>query len=89
MYRLRRVSKKESRFLGVCGGISKYLDPEMDPVIVRIIWIILTIFSIPPFMVIFYFILALVLKREEPKEDKKRPKINVKFKDDYDNVQAK
>lgn len=65
MYRLKRVNREESRFLGVCGGISKYIDPEMDPVIIRIIWVLLTIFSIPPFMVIFYFILALVLKREE------------------------
>lgn len=64
MYRLRRVNRKESKFLGVCGGISKYLDPEADPVIIRIIWVILTLFN-PPGMLIFYFILALVLKRED------------------------
>jgi phage shock protein C len=67
MYRLRRVNKKEARLLGVCGGISKYLDPEMDPAIVRIIWVLLTIFSPPP-MILFYFILGLTLKVEEPKE---------------------
>lgn len=82
MYRLRRVSKKESRFLGVCGGISKYIDPDMDPVIIRIIWVILIIFSIPPFMILFYFILALVLKREEPKEEENKQKVNIKFKDE-------
>jgi len=70
MYRLRRVNKKEAKFLGVCGGISKYLDPEMDPAIVRIIWIIITIFS-PPFMILFYFILSLTLKREEINYEKK------------------
>jgi len=64
MYRLKRVNREESRFLGVCGGLSKYIDPEADPVIVRIIWTLLTIFN-PPFMLIFYFILALVLKRED------------------------
>ena len=64
MYRLRRVSRKEAKLLGVCGGVSKYLDPEMDPVIVRIIWTLLTIFS-PPAMILFYFILGLVLKREK------------------------
>ena len=70
MYRLRRVRREEAKLLGVCGGISKYLDPEMDPVIVRIIWVLLTFFALP-FMVLFYFILALVLKLEEPKEKEK------------------
>jgi len=67
MYRLKRVNRKEAKLLGVCGGISKYIDPEMDPVVVRIIWTLLTIFS-PPLMILFYFILGLTLKREEPKE---------------------
>ena len=67
MYRLKRVRKEEAKLLGVCGGISKYLDPEMDPTIVRIIWVLLTIFA-PPFMILFYFILALVFKLEKPKD---------------------
>lgn len=69
MYRLRRVGRKEAKLLGVCGGISKYLDPEMDPAIVRIIWTLITIFA-PPFMILFYFILGLVLKVEKPKKPK-------------------
>ena len=68
MYRLKRVSRKEARIFGVCGGLAKYIDPEMDPVIMRIIWVALSLFQ--PFFVILYFILALVLKIEEPKEDK-------------------
>jgi len=68
MYKLKRVRKKEAKLLGVCGGISKYLDPEMDPVMVRIIWTLLTIFN-PPFMILFYFILGLALQPEEPKEE--------------------
>jgi phage shock protein C len=68
MYRLRKVNRKEARLLGVCGGISKYIDPEMDPAVVRILWTILTIFA-PPFMILFYFILGLVLKTEKT-EDK-------------------
>ena len=63
MYRLRK-DKENARLFGVCSGISKYIDPEMDPAIVRIIWVLLTIFS-PPFMILFYFILALVLKSEK------------------------
>jgi phage shock protein C len=68
MYRLRKVNRKEARLLGVCGGISKYIDPEMDPAVVRILWTILTIFA-PPFMILFYFILGLILKTEKT-EDK-------------------
>lgn len=66
MYRLKRVGRKEAKLLGVCGGISKYIDPEMDPVVVRILWTIITFFA-PPFMVLLYFILGLVLKVEDPK----------------------
>lgn len=67
MYRLRRVGKKEAKLLGVCGGISKYIDPEMDPAVIRILWTIITFFA-PPFMIVLYLILGLVLKVEEPKK---------------------
>ena len=65
MYRLRKASRKdkERRFLGVCAGISKYINPDMDPVGVRLLWVILSCFA--PVMIILYFILALVLKEED------------------------
>jgi len=64
MYRLRKVAGKEKRIFGVVGGISKYIDPEIDPVGLRILWTILTIFACVP-MIILYIILAIVLKPEE------------------------
>lgn len=64
MYRLRRVGKKERRLLGVCGGISKYLDRDMDPAIIRILWVLISIFA-PVFMLLFYLVLGLVLKSED------------------------
>lgn len=64
MYRLRKVNGREKRIFGVCGGISKYIDPEVDPVSIRILWTILTIFAPPP-MIILYIILAIVLKPED------------------------
>lgn len=64
MYRLRKVSGKEKRFLGVCAGISKYIDPELDPVVIRLLWLVLTIFAAPP-MILLYFALAIVLKPED------------------------
>jgi phage shock protein C len=63
MYRLRKVTGKEKRLFGVCAGISKYIDPDIDPVGIRILWVILTIFAAPP-MIILYLILAMVLKPE-------------------------
>jgi len=66
--RVKRVRRGEAKLFGVCGGLSKYLDPEMDPFIVRLIFTLLTIFS-PPLMILLYFILALVLKLEKPKEE--------------------
>jgi len=64
MYRLRKVTGKEKKLFGVIGGISKYIDPDVDPVGLRILWVILTIFAAIP-MIIFYMILAIVLKAED------------------------
>jgi len=64
MYRLRKVTGKEKRIFGVCAGISKYIDPELDPVAIRILWVLLTIFA-APLMIIFYLTLAIVLKPED------------------------
>lgn len=60
MSKLRRVNKKERRIFGVCGGISRFIDPELDPVLIRITWIVLTLFS--PVMIVLYLALALALK---------------------------
>lgn len=62
--RVRRVTGKEAKILGVCGGLSKYIDPEMDPFIIRLIFVLLAIFSGGFFMLLVYFITALVLKPE-------------------------
>ena len=71
MYRLRKVTGKEKRFFGVCAGISKYINPEMDPVVIRLLWIILTIFAAPP-MIFLYFALAIVLKPEDYENKKEQ-----------------
>ena len=65
MYRLRKASRndKERRFLGVCAGISKYINPDMDPVGIRLLWVILACFA--PVMIVLYFLLAIVLKPED------------------------
>jgi len=60
---LRKVGKKERKFLGVVGGISKYIDRDYDPVVLRILWAVLTIFN-PCGMILLYLALAFVLKTE-------------------------
>ncbi|RUT78360.1 PspC domain-containing protein [Ancylomarina longa] len=57
MKKLTRSQYK--KIAGVCGGISQYINPELDPVIIRAGWLILTLFN--PLMLLVYFILALVL----------------------------
>ena len=64
MYRLRKVTGKEARIFGVCAGISKYINPDMDPVAIRIIWLLISVFALPQ-MLLLYIILAIVLKPED------------------------
>ncbi len=57
---MKRLEKsQEKKIAGVCGGISQYINPELDPVIVRAAWAILSLFN--PLLLLAYFILALVL----------------------------
>ena len=58
--RLKR-SKKDGKLLGVCAGIANYFD--VDPTLVRIIWIIfICCFGTG---IIAYFIMALVMPDED------------------------
>ena len=41
--KLYRASQKDSVLGGVCSGIANYF--EVDPVLIRLIWVILTIMS--------------------------------------------
>lgn len=58
------LKKSKKRILcGVCGGIAKWIDPDISPVGIRALWIITTIFH-PWTMIIAYFILAASLRTE-------------------------
>ena len=58
------LKKTKKRVIaGVCGGIAKYIDPDINPVGIRALWVILTIFH-PWSMIITYFMLAAILKTE-------------------------
>ncbi|MEX1062029.1 MAG: PspC domain-containing protein [Balneolaceae bacterium] len=55
-----RKSRTDKMITGVCGGIAEYLG--WDPAIVRILYIILILFSFGT-MVLIYFILAFIMPR--------------------------
>jgi len=61
---MKRLRKSRERIIaGVCGGISEYINPEIDPLIVRLAFVALTIFN--PLMIIFYLILLFVMPGPE------------------------
>ncbi|MGQ8337431.1 PspC domain-containing protein [Sunxiuqinia sp. A32] len=56
----KRLTKSYDRIIaGVCGGISEYINPELDPLITRIAFLVLTFFN--PLLLILYLVLAAVM----------------------------
>jgi len=47
---------------GVCGGLAKYFG--VSPILVRVIWILVTIFGFFWLSIIGYIVLVFVLKKE-------------------------
>ena len=61
MKRLYR-SRKNRVLAGICGGLGEYFD--IDPVVVRLITVVLTIFGLP----IFVYLIAIFIIPNEPME---------------------
>ena len=58
-------SRRNRVLMGVCGGLAEYLD--MNPLGVRIAYILVSIFSAAFPGILVYFVLALMLK-ESPND---------------------
>ena len=57
---MKRLTKSHNRAIsGVLAGIAEYINPELDPVIVRLIYAIATVFN--PLLIIVYLVMAVVL----------------------------
>ena len=57
---MKRLTKSYDRKIaGVCGGISEYINPELDPIIVRIVFVVLGILN--PLMLVAYLVLAIAM----------------------------
>lgn len=55
-------SNTDKRLCGVCGGIAEYF--ELDPTIIRLLWVVLTLFSTVFPGVLAYIICALVVPKQ-------------------------
>jgi len=61
--RLHR-SRTEKMIGGVCGGLAEYFD--VDPTIVRVVWVALAILPIPGSAILAYIILWAIMPQEPP-----------------------
>ena len=61
-YRRLTRSTTDRRIAGVCGGIAEYF--ELDSTIIRLLWVVLTLFSTVFPGVLAYIICALVVPKQ-------------------------
>jgi phage shock protein C len=59
--RLHR-SRTEKMIAGVCGGLAEYFD--VDPTIVRVAWVVLTLLPLPGSGILAYLILWVVMPQQ-------------------------
>ncbi|SMP45390.1 PspC domain-containing protein [Anoxynatronum buryatiense] len=55
------LSETDKKWAGVCGGIAEYF--AVDPTLVRLIWVVLTIFSVGFGGIIAYLIAMAVIPK--------------------------
>lgn len=66
---MKRLVKSYDRvFAGVCGGISEYINPEMDPLIIRVLFGIFGFFN--PVLIVIYLVLAMLMPDRQVIESK-------------------
>jgi len=58
------LKKSKKRVIaGVCGGIAKWIDPDINPLGIRLLWFFLGLFH-PILMLMTYLFLAATLRTE-------------------------
>ena len=55
-------SKKSRMLSGVCGGIGQKIN--LDPTIIRLIWVVLTVFTAFIGGIILYIVFAIIIPEE-------------------------
>lgn len=64
-------SKTNRIFAGVCGGLGEYL--QVDPVLLRLIWVLITVVSGFFPGLIGYIIAVMIIPEEVPKVHEQKP----------------
>jgi phage shock protein C len=52
----------EAKIAGVCAGFARYLG--MDVTLVRVLWVVLTVFPMPSFGLIAYIVAWIVMPKD-------------------------
>jgi phage shock protein PspC (stress-responsive transcriptional regulator) len=61
---MKRLTRSNEKLVaGVLSGISKYVNPELDPVFIRLLFAWIAFFN--PALVLIYLGLALIIPKEE------------------------
>ncbi len=61
---MKRLTRSNEKLVaGVLSGISKYVNPELDPVFIRLLFAWIAFFN--PMLVLIYLGLALIIPKEE------------------------
>ncbi|HCY42944.1 MAG TPA: hypothetical protein DHV48_16635 [Prolixibacteraceae bacterium] len=62
---MKRLTRSNEKLVaGVIGGISNYINPELDPVLLRLAFAMITFFN--PAFVLIYFGMVLIVPIEKP-----------------------
>lgn len=56
-------SMADKKLCGVCGGIAEYFD--LDPTIIRLVWVVMTLFSAAFPGVLAYIICAIIVPQQK------------------------
>jgi len=61
---MKRLKRSKNKILaGVCGGLAEYINPEIDPVVVRAAFVVLC-FPLP-FLIIVYLVMMFIVPMED------------------------
>ena len=57
-----KISKADAKLLGVCAGLGSYFN--LDPVFIRVLFVLLTLFSGGIVLIAYFLIYAIVSKED-------------------------
>ncbi|MDO4171444.1 MAG: PspC domain-containing protein [Prevotellaceae bacterium] len=55
----RLLLSKDKKLCGVCAGIAEYF--EVDPTLIRVLWVCVTLFSFMLTGIVLYILLAIII----------------------------